>query len=249
MLRRALLLALGAAVLPTAAADARPPARAVLVACERGVEESERAAVFEGRMSALPGTARLQMRFALQTRGLEGGRWSAVAAPGWDAWVTSDPGRQRYVYTKRVERLPAPGEYRTVVRFRWLDREGAVLARSRAASRACRQPDPRPDLDVRDVTVAEAATPGRVSYLALVRNTGRGAAPRTAVRLTVAGRALAAAEAPELGPGRTALVAFEGPVCPAGASLVAVADAGDDVEERDEADNVLTLPCPPGDPV
>jgi hypothetical protein len=30
---------------------------------------------------------------------------------------------------------------------------------------------------------------------------------------------------------------------------VAVADAGDAVEERDEADNVLTLPCPPGSPV
>jgi subtilase family serine protease len=102
---------------------------------------------------------------------------------------------------------------------------------------------------VRDVTVTEAAAPGRFSYLALVRNTGRSAAPRTAVRLTVAGRALAPAEAPELQPGRSALVAFEGPACPAGASLVAVADAGDAVEERDEADNVLTLPCPPGSPV
>jgi hypothetical protein len=242
MLRSALLLALASSLLP-AAAEARTPARAVLVACERGAAEEDRAAVFEGRMGALPGGVRMQMRFALQTRGLDGGRWSAVAAPGFGTWATSDAGKQRYVYTKRVERLPAPAELRAVLRFRWLDAAGAVLARSRAVTRSCRQPDPRPDLEVDDVTVQETADPARRSYLALVRNTGRTAAPRSAVRLSAGGRALPAAEAPELAPGKAALVAFEGPACAPGATLVAVADAGDDVEERDEDDNVLTLPC------
>jgi hypothetical protein len=242
MLRSALLIALASALL-AATAEARGPARAVLVACERGVAEEDRAGVFEGRMGALPDAARMQMRFTLHTRGLDGGRWTAVAAPGFGTWVSSDAGKQRYVYTKRVERLPAPGETRAVVRFRWLDEAGAVLARSRAETRACRQPDPRPDLEVGDVSVQATADPARRSYLALVRNTGRTPAPRSAVRLSVGGRALPAAEAPELGPGKAALVAFEGPACASGATLVAAADAADDVEERDEDDNVLTLPC------
>jgi hypothetical protein len=244
MLPRALLAALCAFCALPAAADAAAPARSALVSCERGVEEDERAAVFEGRMSAVPGATRMQMRFALQMRRSDDERWAAVPASGFDTWVTANPGTRRYVYTKRVERLLAPAAYRTVVRFRWMAADGRVVVRARAASRACRQPDPRPNLVIRDITVQEAANPARRSYLVLVRNTGRSAAAPSAVALAVGGTALAPAEAPALAPGRTALVAFDGPACRSGHPLEATVDTRDAVDERAEDDNVLSLPCP-----
>jgi hypothetical protein len=247
MARRALLpVALLAAALCAAPAGAQapPPAKAVLAACDRGLAEEQRNAVFEGRMGALAGAERMQMRFTLQVQLPGKARWSAVAAPGWGGWVTADPGVARYVYAKRVERLAAPAAYRVVVRFRWLDAAGGTVARSRSISRACRQPDPRPDLEVRSVNVTETADPARRSYLVRVRNTGRGAAPPSAVSLSAGGVAMAPGEAPALAPGRSALVAFEGPACAPGEALEAVADAGDDVDERDEDGNALGVPCP-----
>ena len=244
MLRRALvpLTALALCAAPAAAADV--PARAVLVACERGVEESERAGVFEGRMRGVAGAARMQMRFALQVRATAHGRWRSIAAPGFDAWLTADPGTRRYVYTKRVERLIAPAWYRAVVRFRWLAADGRVLAQERSASRTCRQPDPRANLVVGDIAVEPTADPARRSYMVLVRNTGRALAPPSAVSLFVGGTELPPAEAPELAPGGTAMVALEGPACEPGTSLDARADALDAVDERSERDNLLSLPCP-----
>ena len=252
MLRRALPLVLLAALAVLAAralgaapaAGAERYARAVLLACEKGAQEAERAGVFEGRMRSVAGAERMQMRFALKVRPGAHGRWRAVQAPGFDAWLTSDPGTKSYVYTKRVERLVAPGWYRTVVRFRWLAADGGVLARSRSTSRTCRQPDPRANLVVRQIAVEPTADPARRSYLVLVRNTGRAPSPPSAVSLEVGGTLLAPAEAPALAPRATALVALEGPACEPGGPLHAEADARDDVDERSERDNALSLPCP-----
>lgn len=254
MARRALPIALLALALcappaaaqssPPSGAQSSPPAKAVLAACARGLAEEQRSAVFEGRMGALAGASRMQMRFALQVLAPRQSRWAGVPAPGFGVWTTSVAGVARYVYVKRVERLAAPASYRVVVRFRWLDAGGAIVARARVVSRACRQPDPRPDLVVLGVTVSETADPARRSYLVRVRNTGRGAAPPSAVTLTAGGMALAPGEAPALAPGRSALVAFEGPACEPGSELVATADAGDDVDERAEDGNVLSVPCP-----
>jgi hypothetical protein len=49
----------------------------------------------------------------------------------------------------------------------------------------------------------------------------------------------------ELEPGEGVEVAVEGPACQAGATVDADADAGDAVDERDEADNRFTRLCPP----
>ena len=99
------------------------------------------------------GSDRMQVRFTLQVREGALPAWRRVVAPGLDEWLTSAPGVSRYSYAKTVQNLSAPAAYRTVVRFRWLDAGGAVLARSRATSRACRQPDMRPDLAVARIDV------------------------------------------------------------------------------------------------
>ena len=243
---RVLILAVLLTVLAAPAAQARPPARALLIACERSLEESGGAGVFEGQMRAVPGSSRMQMRFTLQASTPERRRWTRVDAPGFGTWVGSAPGTSRYLYTKRVLNLLAPASYRVQVRFRWLDASGVVVERVQRTSGSCSQPDPRADLVVRSVAVeASASDPARRRYVAFVRNTGRTAAEPSLLSLTAGGVALPAARVAALDPGEGAYVAVEGPACEPGAEIVAEADEDESVDESDEADNRFTRSCPP----
>jgi hypothetical protein len=227
------MLALGVAVLAFAAAQ---PASAAMLSCERGEEP---AAEFEARMSTVPGTARMQMRVTLQVSTPIKPGYRRVSAPSFGVWTTSDPGTTRYVYTRRVEDLVGPARYRVQVRFRWLDEAGDVIARARRTSRACRQPDLRPNLEVEDVTIERTGDPRTRRYVALVSNTGRSEAGP----FEVAVGDLAPVPVPSLLPGRERTVEVVGPVCAPGATVAAVADPANAVDERSETDNELTVDC------
>jgi CARDB len=247
---RAVILALLSLALLAPAAGAAVPrwaAKAVLADCERGtgVDTADRAAVFEGQMRTVRGAARMQMRFTLQVRTPDSARWSAIAAPGFDTWVSSATGTSRYVYTKRVEGLLAPASYRVRLRFRWLSADDRTLATARRWSRACRQPDPRPNLVVSELSVRRATAPGRYRYVAFVRNTGRSAAEESALRVAFGDTVLPLAPVAALEPGEGIEVAVEGPACAPEQPVNADADGGEAVDERDEADNRFTRLCPP----
>ena len=246
---RATLLALLCLALAAPAAGAasvpRSAAKAVLDACERGVDELDRAAVFEGRMRTVAGASRMQMRFTLQARTPDVARWSAVAAPGFGTWVSSSPGTSRYVYTKRVENLLAPASYRVLLRFRWVSAAGRVIGRGRDHSPVCKQPDPRADLVVSSLGVQPAGRADRSRYVAFVRNRGRTAAGASELRVALDGTPLPLAPVPALEPGEGVAVTVEGPACSEATPVDADADAGETVDERDEADNRFTRLCPP----
>jgi hypothetical protein len=243
MSARAVLLTFLLVLAAAPAAQARPSARALLSSCERGLADADRAAVFEGQMRRVPGASRMQMRFTLQARTPGESRYGALNAPGFGSWVSSAPGTSRYVYTKRVENLLAPASYRVVLRFRWLDEDGDVVARAKRYSPVCRQPDPRPDLAVRSIGVQAADRPSRNRYVVFVRNAGHSVAEATSLLVTVDGATLPRAAVAELEPGEGVLVSLEGPACRAGAPVEAVADADDAVDERDETDNELSRAC------
>jgi hypothetical protein len=236
----ALLLAL----LSAPAAQASLPARALLASCTKGAGETARAAVFEGRMTRLRHTVRMQMRFTVQVRTPERPRWAAVSARGLDRWRTSASGVTRYVFDERVVGLYAPAAYRAVVRFRWLGAHGVVLARAVATTPPCRQPDPRPNLVVRQVLVRDALAAGMRRYVAVVANAGRTAANPFSVAFSSDGAPIGRASAAALAPGATVRVHVVAPACAAGATVRAEADADDAVDERDERDNSLAIACP-----
>jgi hypothetical protein len=226
---------------PAPVPPALPAARAVLVACDR----AHRTAAFDGRMDAVAGAARMQMRFALQVSTADAPRFIRVRIPGFAAWHTSEPGRPGYVYTKRVQRLVGPAAYRVAVRFRWLAADGTVLRRERELSHPCRQPDPRPDLEVAAVDVRPALRADRRRYAVTLANTGRTAAGASRLSLDLGpGLAPLAAAVAALDPGELRTVVVGGPACAPGAVLTATADATDAVDERDEDDDVLSAPCP-----
>jgi hypothetical protein len=245
MRRFAPFIVLLALLAPAAAASAAVPPKVRLTACAPALEQGDRFAVFEGRMRSVKGTARMQMRFALEVRNPDTPRWHAVATPGFGRWVSSDPGVSRYVYTKRVENLVAPASYRAAVRFRWVDARGHRIASQRVVSPASVQPDLRPNLLPLDILVKPAPGPKRSRYAIPVVNRGRSASGPFDLALTVGGEALPLQAVEDLAAGERRVVSIDGPTCEPGSELTVVVDPSGAVDERIEADNRLTLPCPP----
>jgi len=234
-MRRLGILVAAAALLAFAPSASAAAASVALLACERGANP---AAEFQARMDATPAAARMQMRFVLQARRPGRRAYRRVAAPGFGAWASADPGVSRYTYTRRVENLIGPARYRVQVRFRWLDAAGRTVARSKTSSRSCRQPDLRPDLEVAELEVAEDG------YRVLVRNTGGSATGAFDLELSAGGVAIALTSVEGIAAGRERIVEVDAPACELGAELTATADPADSLPERSESGNALTIPCP-----
>jgi hypothetical protein len=237
MQRFALILPLLAALVLAAPAAAKAP-RATVTSCDR----THRTAVFEGRMDTVKRAVRMQMRFRLQVSTPDEPDWRVLSVPGFSSWVTSDPGKTRYVYTKRVEALFAPAAYRVSTHFRWLDARGATIRTARARSKPCRQPDPRADLRVIGISLAPADASGD-RYDITLRNAGRTDAAASIVQVALPDGTMVSAAVPPISNGDNDDVFVSGPACRPGSMLTVTADAGDAVDERDE-DNVFSLPCP-----
>jgi CARDB len=222
-----------------AAADA---ASVKVVDCVPALDPAVRSATFEARMHTIRRTERMQLRFALQVR--EDGLWRRVVAPGFDTWLTSEPAVRRYSYARTVTNLTAPAAYRMVVRFRWLDAEGAALRSARVTSAACRQPDMRPDLQPQHVEVLPGPGPDQRRYLVALRNDGRTDALPFAATLAIDDEQLEPLAVLGLPAATQQALTFTGPACTAGSQLTVTLDSGAAVDERDEDDNVLVAPCP-----
>ena len=242
MKRLILAFSLVAAVVAAPATAADRPARIFLVSCTTGLDIADRSVVYDARMRRVAGTRRMQMRFALQWRQPGAKRWAGIKAPGLGTWVSSNPGVKSYTFTKRIENLAAPASYRVVVRFRWLDARGHTLHSDTIVARPCRQPDLRPNLVPTRVYTERIGDPAMRRYVVVVRNKGETAAGA----FDVAFGTLPPSHVVDLGPGVSTLVSFEAPRCDAPASLTATVDAGALIDEADEDDNSLSVPCPVG---
>jgi hypothetical protein len=232
MWRRTLVIAAVALATAPPAHAATRMGQAVLLRCDSGV------ATFEGRVTAMKRPARAQMRFTLEARTPEEPVWRGVSAPGFGTWLTAPPKAGRYVYDKTVQQLRAPAEYRAVIRFRWRDTHGRVLRSESATTKICRQPDPRPDLQI-------VALKTGARYVAVIRNTGRGDAGPFSVAFTRNGESLGlVAIADGLKPGaQVSAVLSTAPACTAGELIAAQVDPLDEVDEADEDGNVLSQTC------
>lgn len=231
MRRIALTIVLFAALAAPAQAA---PAKVVLTDCV----PKERVAEFEARMGQVEGAAKLKMRFTLQVRKQGRKSYRRIAAPGFRSWSTAAPGTTSWVFSRRVEALLGPARYRAMVRFQWLDKDGRRVAHAKRYSRACKQPDHRPNLKVKSITRV-----GRHRYNALVLNTGITASDPFDLQLAVGTTLLEPVTVTGLAPGARKLVTLHGPNCRPGEPAVATADPLDLVDERSETDNAFTLTC------
>ena len=230
MLRLGLIAALALLLAPATAAAAAGPASVTLTGCK----PKERTAEFEAQMDQIAGAVRMKLRYTLEAR-KAGRAWHRVAAPELGAWRSADVTTTRFISERRVTQLTGPTFYRALVRFRWIDADGDVVARARARSRSCWQPDHRPNLKLRELSFE-----GEGSYVALVANTGRSATG--AFDLAISG--LSPTVIDDLAPGEERLVEVAGPACEPGTVVTATADPLDLVDERNERDNAVSRRCP-----
>jgi hypothetical protein len=233
-----------AATAPAATAQERPPLQARLVSCTTGAAASARTATFTASMPAIDGTARMWVRFDLLQRTASDARFAVVRLPSWGRWQRSEPGRTAFIYTKKVQGLRAPGAYRARVRFRWYGAGDRLLRTARRTTRVCRQPDLRADLEAGALTAGAGLAATTVTYLLDVVNDGRAPAGPFQVALSVAGMPQAPARVDGLAPGERQVVSVPGPRCAPGSTVRLVLDAGEAVDESDEADDVVDRPCP-----
>jgi CARDB len=231
---------------PVPAAPAPPSLGATLASCVRSPDAAQRSASFTASMPALPGTRRMLLRFDLFQRVSAGEGFTPARVPRWGVWQRSRAGVAGFVFTKHVNGLQAPGEYRAVVRFRWLDARGRVQRTAQRRTRVCHQPDLRPDLRALRLTAEPGPTTDTATYRAVVANRGRGPAPEFAVTLTASGTVLGAQRLAPLGPRSRRPLVVSAARCAPGSTLRLTVDSGAEIAEVSEADNVVEAPCPFG---
>jgi hypothetical protein len=245
-----LLLLVFVAAVPASGQDAQPapaptpappPLKATLAACSIGTTDDQRFAVFTGSMPAYRGTRRMAMKFDLFVRPIGGVEWLAVKGKGLSRWQRSDPGREGFVYTKRVERLLQGSEYRVAVRFRWYQAPGLERRDRVRRTPVCRQPDQRPNLKIEALRIEPGADAASRKYVVAVLNTGRTAASAFDVGLTTTQDDVRSV--PGLPAGERATVEISAPACPLGERVIAQADVRGAVGESSERDNRFIAAC------
>jgi CARDB len=243
--RLAPLIALIALAAPAVAHAQQPPLRAKVAACSSGPLATDRTAAFTGSMPAIKGVRRMWMRFDVLAHGASRTGFAPLKVPGLGVWQKSVPGRPGgFVFTQRVQGLPAPGTYKAVVRFRWYGKGGKLLRATSRETAVCKQPDQRPDLQAGRLDAVLGPGLGEATYTLVVRNVGRGLAGPFDVLLSGIGADQPTQRVTGLQAGATTTVIFAAPPCAPGSTLRVTLDARAEVVEADELDDVVERTCP-----
>ncbi len=230
--------AAAAVVLPSAA-EAAPTTVLKVRECQTGKTAKERTATFYGRMRAVSGTYRMQMRFTLVDRTASP---TAIKAPALSRWRRSRPGVTSFGYAQTVSALRPGASYAVTVDYRWVSAGGKTIRSLRRTSHECRQDGKLPNLVATSVGAKRGDAEGTSTYDIEVTNRGSVAARAIDVDLFVDGAGADAAEIDLLEAGERATVRVSGPRCVG--RIRAVADRGDTIHETNEDDNALRVRCP-----
>ena len=231
---------------PTGATGPTSPApllSATVTSCHPDVLQANRYAIFASQMTSVPGTRTMAVNFALPERSAAAATFATVSAPGFGAWVASEPGVGSYTYDHEVTSLPAPAAFRVLVRARWIDRHRHVIRHQQLLSPVCAQPLETPNLAIGTLRRAPGGQAATVSYSVQVLNDGTAPAGPFQVSLSVNGVALSNVSVARLAAGAAQGVQFSGPRCTAGSTLTAVADPAGSVAEPANAARTRTFPC------
>ncbi len=121
----------------------KPVASATLTQCATAtMPQIERSATFAGEMTAIPGTARMQIRVDLEEQIPGEPQYRTVSDPALGVWHGSSPGVKVFTRIQQVTNLSAPASYRGVVRFRWLGAKGRTIKSEELFTVRCEQPAP-----------------------------------------------------------------------------------------------------------
>jgi len=104
------------------------------------IPQTERSATFAGEMSAIPGTAHMEIRIDLEERVPGELAYRTVDAPGLGVWHSSVAGVKIFTHIQQVTNLSAPALYRGALRFRWVNDKGRLIKAEELRTARCEQP-------------------------------------------------------------------------------------------------------------
>jgi hypothetical protein len=104
------------------------------------IPQTERSATFAAEMTAIPGSARMELRIDLEERAPGEALYRTVTAPGLGVWHSSAAGVKVFGHIQQVTDLSAPALYRGAVRFRWLGAKGRPIKTVELRTAHCEQP-------------------------------------------------------------------------------------------------------------
>jgi hypothetical protein len=243
-MRRTSLITFCGAAAAVALVGASPAAAAKvagvkLLSCSPG----DHSAVYQGRMTRVPGTDRMELRYTLLARpsGTKKRAEARLRVPGLDSWHRSKPGVGTFAWKQQLLNLAPGASYRVRVDYRWLDVDGAVIRSLQRRSAPCSQGDRLPNLRVRVDGASPTRTDGVWRYRIAVGNVGLAGARVSTVRLLVDGSLVDVELTPPLGIGVWNPLTVRGPACTMGVDV----DVDHDkvIAESNETDNGAHMPC------
>ena len=223
---------------PAPPGSGAPGLVAKVVACD--VLSTDRAATFYGRMDALPGAQKMQIRFQLLERLGISDSWNKLDVPALRQWHTSQPGVKRFGWKQTVDALRIGGAYRAHVQYRWVTATGTVQDNASRDTPVCR--GPLPNITVGALSVKPGPTADTGSYRVDIANRGKIDADEVDVSLSVDKAILDTLTISHLAAGETRTVVFTGPNCRTGVRVKA--DPGNSIGETIEDDNSQWFACP-----
>jgi hypothetical protein len=237
-------LAAGTLLVPAAGLGTEPP-RADLrgFSCQRAMDPVGRSVAVNVVMRPVSATQHMAIKVDLLVSHGPGTVARPLHAGDLGLWIHPDdptlgqlPG-DVWTLQKSVVAVHAPAVYRFRVRYRWT---------ATRYSRRCGQPELRPDLQVRSITVSPVANqPGRNLYTAQIANAGSSAAGPFDVRFAPSDGSGATIRTISLLRGHSAQTeTFTGPVCSPGSPPTITADPAHRVDDLNRANNALTATCP-----
>jgi hypothetical protein len=246
-------LVMGALLLPVSVLGTNLP-RADLRAfsCQKAMDPVNRSVAVTAVMRPLSGTQHMAIKFDLLVSHGSGTVAKPLHAGDLGLWI--HPGNPTlgqlpgdvWNLQKSVVAVRAPAVYRFRVRYRWEGAHGRTLDITTHYSRRCVQPELRPDLQVRSITVGPSpGQPDRNLYTALIANAGNSAtgpfdvlfAPGNGSAATTHTVALLRAHS-------TRTMTFTGPVCSTSTAPSITADSAHQVDDLNRSNNALTAVCP-----
>ncbi len=244
------ILAAGSALPTTVALGADQHTALQDFVCHPAIKPGRRVVGVTAVMRPVPGTVRLDMRWQLM--GTQAGHVTPVRGGDLGEWISPhDPtlGQQPgdvWVLKHPVTGVPVGYTYRFRVSFRWIGTGGSVIATSTRTSAPCWQPDMRPDLAVRSITVGPVqGDPSHNQYVAWIANDGLTAAGGFEVTFTPGGGAGSAQTVtfPQLGSHQLVSETFTGPACTSATAPTVTVDPEYAVPDPNRANNSMTAIC------
>lgn len=242
-----------AAGAPAAASTSPPRASLQQFVCQTALDPPARGISVKAVMRPFPGTRHLLVRFELLRARHRNGPFRAlkIKVGSLGRWVgPTDPTLGQlpedvWEPTGEVANLPAPDYYRLRVDFRWLGTGAVRLADAVRTSPTCFEPELRPYLVVRHVTIAAVqGQSGEDSYVATIANRGATAAGSFEVQLSEGPTTLATTSVQGIEARSAQNVTFAASACTAGEVITVTADPAHLLDVAGRIGSSLSVSCP-----